>query len=259
MPPARRRTRLTGASAIAAAVLALAGCVFPDDGSTPTPQASGKAPVSRVTAAPSASPSFGTPHVEVGYNIDDPDSITVVVTKRRPLDPLKYKPKDLAATGVPGGGQMRKEAAEAIKRMHTAAKADGAPFSVSTAYRSYDFQSSIYYTYVAQRGVARTDRSSARPGYSEHQTGLAADVYDVRSNHLTHAFGYTDTGVWLREHGHEYGFIISYPEGKEHVTGYIWEPWHIRYVGVELATDMKEQGIQTLQEYFDLEYSPDYG
>lgn len=143
--------------------------------------------------------------------------------------------------------------------MATDAADAGAAFRVSTAYRSYGFQQSLYQGYVSQYGTASADRRSARPGYSEHQTGLALDVYDTPDHHLTSSFGDTAAGVWLAAHAYEYGFIVSYPEGYESVTGYVWEPWHLRYVGPDVAGAMHEAGIATLQEFMGVPAAPDYG
>jgi len=201
------------------------------------------------------------PGVAVAFEISDPESVTVVVTKRRPLDPSAYAPTDLILLGsVPGGGdqKMRTVAADAMTGMYEAALAADAPFRVSTAYRPYGFQQSLYGGYAAQLGTAAADRVSARPGFSEHQTGLAADVYDVQTNHLKRSFGASDAGQWLAANAYAYGYIVSYPEGKEDVTGYKWEPWHIRFVGVDVATSMHDQGIVTLQEFMGVEASPGY-
>lgn len=214
----------------------------------------------------SANPSLGVPtalpELIVAYDISTASSITVVVTKRRPLAPLTYEPADLVTvSGVPGDGtdQLRAEAAAAITRMYEGAVAAGVPFSIDTAYRDYALQERLYTREVKSSGVATADRLVARPGYSEHQTGLTADVYDVPANLRTPGFGETGAGVWIREHAHEYGFIVSYPNGSEPVTGYVYEPWHVRYVGTAVATDMHDSGVVTLQEYFGVEAAPDYG
>ncbi len=193
------------------------------------------------------------------HSIDKPDSVWVVVNKRRALDPLEFEPKDLVGTGVPGGGELTKEAAAALRKMYEAAAADGAPFRVSTAYRSYNFQKGLFQDYVRSDGVVAAERYSARPGYSEHQTGLSLDVLDPAEGcHLKRCFATTDAGKWLYKHAADYGFIERYPDGGTDVTGYKWEPWHWRYVGVELAQYMREEGIATLEEAFDLPAAPSY-
>jgi len=217
--------------------------------------------VDEVSADPSIEAPSEGPLVAVAYDITSASSITVVVTKRRPLSPSSYVPSELVAlSGIPGGSghQMRKEAAAAMTRMYEGADAAGVPFRISTAYRSYGFQQNLHSREVTQKGLAAADSLVARPGYSEHQTGLTADVYDVPANELNQRFGESGAGVWIRDHAHEYGFIVSYPDGSQSVTGYVYEPWHVRYVGEGVAADMHETGVATLQEYFDVEDSPTY-
>lgn len=192
------------------------------------------------------------------HSIDDPSSIWVVVNKQRPIDPLDYEPWRLTTIDAPGGGQLTAKAAEAVERMHEAAVADGAPFGVSTSYRSYNFQMGLFNDYAAQYGADKADTFSARAGYSEHQTGLSLDVYDPSGCHLQQCYGDTESGRWLAKHAADYGFIERYPEGATDITGYTWEPWHWRYVGVDLARYMRDQKIDTLEEVFGLPPAPDY-
>ena len=112
-----------------------------------------------------------------------------------------------------------------------------------SGYRSYAYQASLYNSYVAQDGQALADTYSARPGHSEHQSGLAFDI-----GALDNGYGNTPDGRWLHAHCADYGFIIRYPAGKESMTGYQYEPWHVRYVGKEIASQIMAQGI-TLEEY----------
>jgi hypothetical protein len=121
--------------------------------------------------------------------------------------------------------------------------ASGGVLSITSGFRSYGTQVSVYNGWVAKEGQAGADRRSARPGHSEHQSGLAFDL-----NCICEDFATTPGGIFVAEHGHEYGFIVRYPPGKEGVTGYRWEPWHLRYLGVELATALHASG-QTLEEY----------
>jgi len=217
--------------------------------------------VDTVSADPSAAIPSASDDLIAAYNTTSASSLTVVVTKHRPLDPVSYEPDDLVTvSGVPGGAgqQMRAEAAAALTRMYEAANGAGAPFRILTAYRSYGFQQEVYGSDARVWGTAETDRRVARPGYSEHQTGLTADINDVPANRLKQTFGASAAGTWVREHAHEYGFIVSYPEGSETVTGYLYEPWHIRYVGAAVSADMHDTGVDTLQEYFDVAASPGY-
>ena len=193
------------------------------------------------------------------HSVDEPHSVWVVVNKQRPLDPKEFEPDDLVSTGIPGGKQVTSETAEQLDKMHAAATDDGAPFAVSTAYRSYNFQKGLFAQYVASDGVAKAETFSARPGYSEHQTGLALDFYDSAGGcALKRCYAETKSGTWLVAHAADYGFIERYPEGSTDVTGYKWEPWHWRYVGVELAQYMRDAKIATLEEVFGLPAAPDY-
>ena len=135
---------------------------------------------------------------------------------------------------------------EALTRLQAAANNEGYSLPVVSGYRSYYLQKTIYNNYVKSDGQSLADTYSARPGHSEHQTGLAFDVGAIDYN-----LGNTPRGIWLKEHAHEYGFIIRYLKGKEHITGYKYEPWHIRYVGLEHASKIYERGI-TLEEYLGL-------
>lgn len=195
------------------------------------------------------------------YSTDDPASIWVVTNKTRPLDPIDFVPSDLAAVtfmAVGGDQQLRAEAVDALRVLNDDARALGWRLKVSTAYRSYGHQAGIYQGWVRENGRAWADVSSARPGFSEHQTGWAIDLYDTDECRLEFCFGASDPGVWLAEHSWEYGFVVRYPEGEEAITGFIWEPWHLRYVGRELATEMHTQGVATLEEFFGLPAAPGY-
>lgn len=131
-------------------------------------------------------------------------------------------------------------------KLRKAAAAEGLNIYLSSGFRSYDYQKRIYNNYVRIHGQAKADTFSARPGHSEHQTGLAIDV-----NTVTDSFGATPEAAWLAAHAHEFGFIIRYPKGKEHITGYKYEPWHIRYLGVDTATKVYNSGL-TLEEYLGI-------
>ena len=144
---------------------------------------------------------------------------------------------------------LRKEAADAIAQLFEAAANEGLRLYGISGYRSYERQKNIYEQNVAVRGETETSLYSAKPGQSEHQTGLAIDI-STPSIHsaLTSSFETTPEGKWLRENAPSYGFILRYPEGKENITGYAYEPWHFRYVGKELANYLKSTGM-TLEEY----------
>lgn len=150
--------------------------------------------------------------------------------------------------GLPStyGDGLTAETQSAFATMKAAAAAEGLNLYISSGFRSYATQNGLYNKYVANDGKADADRYSARPGHSEHQSGLAFDL-----NTISESFGGTPAGIWVAEHGHEYGFIVRYPQGKEDVTGYKWEPWHIRYVGVDAATKLHDSGL-TVEEYLGI-------
>ena len=188
------------------------------------------------------------------YSVDDVTSIWVVVNKQRPLNPKTYVPADLVAIG---GQQLRQEASTALQTMITAAKAEDLSISPLSGYRSYNTQVSVYNNEVANNGQVVADTQSARPGTSEHQTGLSIDVGGGGCG-IEDCFGATPVGKWVAANAYKYGFVIRYIDGKQAITGYRAEPWHIRYVGIELASEMKKQGVTTLEEFFDLPAAPNY-
>lgn len=182
--------------------------------------------------------------------------IAVVVNKERGL-PDSYEPTDLTEpnvdfsfSGKADKRMLRKEAAQALEKLFKQASADGIKLYGVSGYRSRATQVSVYNNNVKTQGQAEADKVSARPGFSEHQTGLAIDVSSQSAKFgLEEVFGATKEGKWLAEHAHETGFIIRYPKGKEDITGYSYEPWHIRYVGVDIAKVVYENRW-TLEEYF---------
>ena len=139
------------------------------------------------------------------------------------------------------------DAQAAFDKMQSAAAAEGLNIYISSGFRSYEYQSQLYERYVEKSGKAEADRYSARPGHSEHQTGLAFDLNTIDSS-----FADTAEYDWLKVHCAEYGFIIRYPENGESATGYIYEPWHIRYLGVETAKKVYDSGL-TLEEYLGID------
>ena len=145
-----------------------------------------------------------------------------------------------------GPGDLTKECSSAFSELRKGASAQGLSIYAVSGYRSYEYQKGLYARYAARDGYAAADRYSARAGHSEHQTGLAIDCNSVQQS-----FAKTSEGIWLAKHCHEYGFILRYPQGKEDVTGYMYEPWHIRYVGKDNAAKIAETGL-TLEEYFGI-------
>lgn len=202
----------------------------------------------------------GSTAIEVTKNAildTNPESIGVFVNKEYGL-PEDYIPSDLTEPNVTFSFNysdekrlLRKEAAHALENLFGAALEDGYKISGVSGYRSYKRQSSIYNRNLSTKGADYTNRYSAKPGFSEHQTGLSIDVSAASiGNRLSESFGDTEEGKWLAEHAHEYGFIIRYPKDKADITGYAYEPWHIRYLGVELATYLYENAL-TLEEYYN--------
>jgi D-alanyl-D-alanine carboxypeptidase len=201
------------------------------------------------------------------YSIDQADSIWVVVNKQRQISPLKYQPTSLAFPSFakpkvqnPFGLQLREEATIATVELATAmAEAGKGTLILNSGFRTYKNQQGLYNRTRDSRGLAVAEKLSARPGHSEHQLGLAAD-FSVRGQGcvIMVCFGKTEAGIWLAENAHQFGFVLRYPKGYKPVTGFQYEPWHFRYVGVELATEMKTKGIKTLEEFWGLESAPDY-
>ena len=147
------------------------------------------------------------------------------------------------------GNGITKETQNAFNEMKADASKLGLNLWLASGYRSYSFQKSIYNNYVNMDGQAAADTYSARAGHSEHQTGLAFDL-----NTITSAFAYTNEGKWVDSNCYKYGLILRYPKGKDSITGYMYEPWHLRYVGVELATKLYNNGDWiTLEEYFGID------
>jgi D-alanyl-D-alanine carboxypeptidase len=193
--------------------------------------------------------------VTLSFNTTDAASLQVIVNKQHPLKPIDYAPSSLTSVG--NGQQMRTEAARAFLTMQTAAAADNEAITATSGYRSYSYQTSVYNNYVASYGVAKTDTFSARPGYSEHQTGLAIDIQGGGCT-LDNCFANTAQGKWLAENAYKYGFLLRYPADKIDVTGYTHEAWHFRYIGTELASTMRSKGMTTLEEYFNITGGSDY-
>ncbi len=207
------------------------------------------------TPKPVVVPSFD----KTQYSETDPASIWVVVNKSHPLSPKSYTPTDLVLPKVrqriPGATEMkmRLPAATALEELFAGAKSAGYGLVVSTAYRGYSYQKSLYNSYASKDGTAKADTYSARPGYSEHQTGLAVDIRDQSGTcSLEQCFSTVPSAKWLAANAYKYGFILRYTKDKVAITGYEYEPWHFRYVGKELATEMHRLGIETLEEFFSI-------
>ena len=173
-----------------------------------------------------------------GYVIERIDGITyvdgIMIANKTYTLPKDYDPG------------IKPEAAEALDELQHAAAAEGLSFFIVSGYRSYATQESVYAGWVARDGVEQADTYSSRPGHSDHQTGYTFDL-----NSLDDSFADTKEGIWLAEHCADFGFIIRYPKGKEMYTGYVYEPWHIRFVGKEKARLITDSGL-SLEEYYGI-------
>jgi D-alanyl-D-alanine carboxypeptidase len=185
-------------------------------------------------------------HIE---KVKDPNALSVICNKYYQL-PSDFTPEHLKS--VPEGYfiadgktyQLKQNALEAFISMADAAKAEGLSLRIISAYRTNSYQANLYQKYKNNNGQTAADRFSARPGHSEHETGLAIDINDVAM-----AFENTKAFSWLTENAHKYGYVLRYPDGKEAITGYMYEPWHYRYLGVEVATQLKQSGL-TYDAYY---------
>jgi D-alanyl-D-alanine carboxypeptidase len=182
------------------------------------------------------------------HSTTDPTSPWVVVNKRTPLDPIDYEP-DLTTVR---GYLVRPDAAPDVAALLDAADADGVRLTLRSAYRGYPKQVAVYEGWVAQLGARQADAVSARPGYSEHQTGLGVDVGGTTQPECDFeaCFGETVEGRWVAEHAAEFGLLVRYTRQNSAVTGYAPEPWHLRWVGRELAEHLRATGVTTLEEAF---------
>lgn len=203
-----------------------------------------------VSKAASASPAAARPSVE-----SSPESLRCLVNKMRPFAQKDWAPSDLVDFE---GQQLRAEAAQAARTMMDAAKAEGVTLTVSSAYRSYAVQQQTYQHWVSVNGQKVADQLSARPGYSEHQTGLAIDFSSPEGCRLEECYEDTRAGRWLAKNAQNYGFILRFPKGQQAVTGYLFEPWHYRYLGKDLTARYVASGANTLEEFLGTGAAPDY-
>jgi D-alanyl-D-alanine carboxypeptidase len=227
--------------------------------SSPTPTAIGDPPgFTSPTATPTPEP---TTPVVCGANCFNPTlhsidaalSQWVVVNKLRPLSPITYKPKldKTLNLAVP--------AADAYRKLKTAvAKSGNGTLCLNSGYRSYTTQTNTYANALRLYGKKTAEALAAHPGHSEHQTGLAADVSTTALGCRIGSFGSSKASAWVAKNAHTYGFIVRYPNKLQNITGYQYEPWHLRFVGVELAAQMKNAKVLTLEEFWQLPAAPNY-
>ena len=184
----------------------------------------------------------------------DPTDTLILVNKnnKAPAVPVTLVKPDVQPTreAVSENIYMRPEAAAALEDLFEAATQDGITLYATSGYRSYSTQKAIFERKLERMDEKQANASVAKPGYSEHQTGLAMDIEGetTKGTGLTEAFGESPEGIWTAEHCAEYGFIIRYPKEKTNITGYIYEPWHLRYVGKEAAAEITELDV-TFEEY----------
>lgn len=181
------------------------------------------------------------------------EGITQVVNKNHSIS-SDFVPDDLVWVDLPStrDTQLRGVAATGLTSLFNAATATGLELYCCSGYRSYETQASLYDWNVQTYGVDGAELVSARPGMSEHQMGLAMDVTSASAGFdLVESFGSLPEGQFIKENAHKYGFIVRYPQGKTDITGYAYEPWHLRYVGVDVATDIYNSG-KTMEEYYGI-------
>lgn len=185
-------------------------------------------------------------------------SIYVMINRKNAL-PEDYIPSDLVVPNInfpfdyfTPKKQLVREASEALEKLSDAASAEGIKIYGISGYRSYKTQKGLYNNYVSIDGKEAADKYSAKAGTSEHQSGLTMDVSTFSENfELEQSFGETKEGKWIAQNSHKYGFIVRYQKHKESITGYSYEPWHLRYIGIEVATYLYENDL-TLEEFYDL-------
>lgn len=213
----------------------------PEKNVTPTKPAQKNEEKPKVTTKPPATPNKSG-YIEGQTLPDKPTIINGIL--------IANKVYPLPSTYAPGES---KEARAAFEEMAAEAKLSGINLTAFSTYRSYDYQVTLYDRYVKKDGVEAADRYSARPGYSEHQTGLAFDIGEVNYEKYwaSFQFGDTEAGKWVAANAYRHGFILRYPEGKESITGYRHESWHFRYVGKEIAEEIYKRNV-TLEEYLGL-------
>nr|WP_252187812.1 D-alanyl-D-alanine carboxypeptidase family protein [Anaeromonas frigoriresistens] len=186
-------------------------------------------------------------------------SNTLVVVNKEYSLPFDYEPENLVIPSVRFTFEeydekklLRHDSASALKELFISAKKEGVILYAQSGYRSYDRQRQIFGIKTMTRGMTEANRFSAKAGESEHQTGLAMDITSESVGfRLSQNFGETKEGKWLKENSYKFGFIIRYPKGKERVTGYQYEPWHIRYVGKDIAKEIDDKEL-TLEEYMNI-------
>ncbi|MCY9514994.1 M15 family metallopeptidase [Paenibacillus apiarius] len=231
-------------------IMMIAGCGFARKAPVPHTSSTDSPSLTSVTSFRSSSTSSAPQFISASH-----DGMAILVNKQHAL-PDEYEPDDLVDPKVrfifrekSEKRLMRREAARALERMFAGAEKDGIYLAGVSAYRSHAAQTWIYRQYVKKHGKEQAMSYSAEPGHSEHKTGLAIDVSGSDGKcAVQDCFAGSAEAEWIARHSPEYGFILRYPKGKEAITGYQYEPWHLRYVGVKRAAEMAERKL-TLEEY----------
>lgn len=234
-----------GTVAIALAVVATVAGSRPAQSSQAAPGSS-PAPTAVTSDPPTTGIATGATSGATPARVDELGGVTFDSEGVLRIDGHVVVNKSFALPPTFGPGDLDPALVAAFDAMRAEAAGSGHSLSILSGYRSHAHQTDNYTQRVAQVGQEVADRGMARPGHSEHQTGLAIDV-----NSLSTSFGATPTGQWVAANAHRFGFVVRYPEGKEALTGFKYEPWHLRYLGVELATDLTASG-QTLEERYGL-------
>jgi D-alanyl-D-alanine carboxypeptidase len=230
----------------AAAVLLVTGCASPSRQRPADARSAAQTPAA-ITVETTARPH--RVFDRTAHSAADAGSIWVVVNKKHPISP-GYRPEISLVRGY----QVATPAAGPLARLLDDSDRHALGFKIASAYRSYGYQAGVYGNVVAASGQAAADRVSARPGHSEHQTGLAVDLVTPASPRcdFEQCFAGTAGGRWLARHAWSYGFVVRYRPGNEAVTGYSPEPWHLRYVGRPLAAELRRAHVDSLEEFFDI-------
>ncbi|WP_217617161.1 D-alanyl-D-alanine carboxypeptidase family protein [Cellulomonas sp. GbtcB1] len=252
-PPAAAAAEPTTGASAPAVLPDLRPTGVADPGSVPAPLALPETPAPPAALVPPARAAL-----DLGLHpVDDPASPWVVVNKALPVAPAGWAPATLTTVA---GYQVRPEVAGPLEQMLAAASADGVALTLRSAFRSYDDQVRVHADLVARVGQQHAEEVSARPGHSEHQTGLAVDVGSTTRPDcdFQDCFGDTAEGRWVAARAGEFGFVVRYTAANRAVTGYAPEGWHLRWVGTELVAELERRGVTTLEEVFGLPGGPDY-
>jgi zinc D-Ala-D-Ala carboxypeptidase len=205
-------------------------------------------------------------HAFTRMQLDNPSSVFVIVNKQRPITPANFVPGDLVeitsskTLDNPRGHSLSLPAANALIAMALEMQKQGqGQMTLNSGFRSFNTQQALFEGVVKSQGETQALLKAAKPSFSEHQTGLAADIsFPAQGCAVMTCFGGTKAGKWISENSWKFGFIVRYQLGTEDTTGYSYEPWHLRYVGLEVAKLYAENGMKTLEEFWGLPAAPNY-